>query len=643
MEVIPLYIKTLRKNSWSLLFLSLTAFFLLSGWSSSSIIVSKNDSPVSPSPLTLDQVWHEENQVRLSISNRGIIGHDVWFVSEGGFWPGETDNQYVFGSGLWIGGIADVDGNSNPDTVTVFGYDAAFSTSEFREGRVGQSPLDPLARVFNSSDSTDLAEWPDEFRNPLGDPIVLSQQDLVTIYNDISGNPFGQNRFGIQVNQRSMAFSAKAAGTSVHAIYFIWTVVNVSDSLPDGPYTIEDMYFGHCADIDVGQTGMEDKTSYIPMYIDNGDSVLLNTVVVWDYDFSEIGHVGEVGLVGFTLDEDAVPGSEVNYTFMSNQTLGQPRPDPTRTDDAEMYRILTCFNGACREDSITTDIRYVLSIGPIDLAPGESNIYEGVLFFADPFAQPTRLEMSGDPIRIDPYQQGIANFIQVALEMKQSLEAGIFPSPFTIFRTSRHGNSADTTGPYTIFTAITDSIGLKEVTLHYSTDWGSEFNSVAMSEAGILNYKGDIPGQSSGSTVLYYVEAIDSADVRLTDPLDAPGTTYSFIVEAPSGIGNSDPSGPDVPLSLILQQNYPNPFNPSTTIPFEIPVDIWTTIPVELIVYDIRGRYVRGLIDSELRPGSNKIYWDGRNDKGETVPSGIYFYTMKVGDETFSRKMTLMK
>jgi hypothetical protein len=114
-----------------------------------------------------------------------------------------------------------------------------------------------------------------------------------------------------------------------------------------------------------------------------------------------------------------------------------------------------------------------------------------------------------------------------------------------------------------------------------------------------------------------------------------------------------------VPKAIELSQNYPNPFNPSTTISFEIPDEVETAIqdvtgmrsydnttsgqPVSLIIYDIRGRHSRTLVDSELRPGSHTIHWDGRNDHSEPVSSGIYFYTLKAGEVTSTRKMALLK
>ncbi len=109
------------------------------------------------------------------------------------------------------------------------------------------------------------------------------------------------------------------------------------------------------------------------------------------------------------------------------------------------------------------------------------------------------------------------------------------------------------------------------------------------------------------------------------------------------GITDNNPPSLEPPRSWALAQNYPNPFNPSTTISFDIPGDADATRPVSLIVYDLRGRRVRTLVDSELEPGTHKIHWDGRNDRGKSVTSGIYLYTLKAGEKKFTRKMTILK
>jgi len=99
------------------------------------------------------------------------------------------------------------------------------------------------------------------------------------------------------------------------------------------------------------------------------------------------------------------------------------------------------------------------------------------------------------------------------------------------------------------------------------------------------------------------------------------------------GIADNNPPTIELPRSWTLSQNYPNPFNPSTTIAIDIPGVSGVKQHVVVTVYDIRGRRVKTLIDSELEPGTHKIHWNGRNDRGESVSSGIYLYTLKAGEK----------
>lgn len=97
----------------------------------------------------------------------------------------------------------------------------------------------------------------------------------------------------------------------------------------------------------------------------------------------------------------------------------------------------------------------------------------------------------------------------------------------------------------------------------------------------------------------------------------------------------------DVPLPLTpsLSQNFPNPFNPTTTIHFQIPKAAQTNIAV----YNLLGQKVRELVNQDLAAGTYSTDWDGRDQSGQPVASGVYFYRLNAGEFTESRKMTLLK
>ena len=99
-----------------------------------------------------------------------------------------------------------------------------------------------------------------------------------------------------------------------------------------------------------------------------------------------------------------------------------------------------------------------------------------------------------------------------------------------------------------------------------------------------------------------------------------------------------------IPTATALLPNYPNPFNPETWIPYQLakPADVTVTI------YDINGHVVRHLDVGHQRAGlyhsrSRAMHWDGRNQLGESVASGVYFYTLTAGDFTATRKLLIAK
>ena len=108
---------------------------------------------------------------------------------------------------------------------------------------------------------------------------------------------------------------------------------------------------------------------------------------------------------------------------------------------------------------------------------------------------------------------------------------------------------------------------------------------------------------------------------------------------APAG-GKENPP-PDVTLLL---PNYPNPFNPETWIPYQLAHDA----DVEIRIYDVRGTVVRQLALGYQSAGfytnrTRAAYWDGRNDQGESVSNGVYFYQLRAGDISPLRKMLMLK
>lgn len=95
----------------------------------------------------------------------------------------------------------------------------------------------------------------------------------------------------------------------------------------------------------------------------------------------------------------------------------------------------------------------------------------------------------------------------------------------------------------------------------------------------------------------------------------------------------------ELPSTYSLAQNYPNPFNPSTAIEFTVPV----RGDVRVSVYNLLGQRVATLVDQPMSPGTYRTDWNGRDEAGNPVASGIYFYRLEAEQFLETRKMMLLK
>ena len=118
------------------------------------------------------------------------------------------------------------------------------------------------------------------------------------------------------------------------------------------------------------------------------------------------------------------------------------------------------------------------------------------------------------------------------------------------------------------------------------------------------------------------------------------GTIYFAQLQVAKGTVTAvEPVTASIPATFDLRQNYPNPFNPSTAISYQLS----GISQVTLKVYDMLGREVATLVDAIGTPGTHTAIWDGKNNRGETVASGIYLYQLQAGTSVMTRKMVLLK
>lgn len=149
--------------------------------------------------------------------------------------------------------------------------------------------------------------------------------------------------------------------------------------------------------------------------------------------------------------------------------------------------------------------------------------------------------------------------------------------------------------------------------------------------------------------------SIPSFTVGTTDPLVITATKVNqslpstVVLRVRDVAGNETVCDPvyttisaEMPQQFALGANYPNPFNPSTRINFSVAKTDANTV-VTLKVHDVIGREVKTLVSEPMQPGTYFVEWDGTNDKGIAVTSGVYIVRMLAGDFVASRRMVLMK
>ena len=155
--------------------------------------------------------------------------------------------------------------------------------------------------------------------------------------------------------------------------------------------------------------------------------------------------------------------------------------------------------------------------------------------------------------------------------------------------------------------------------------------------------------QSEPISLLPGENGVYSAEVIISKDNIAVNGVKEILITAKDAAGNTSRLTANVSLNNLnylteLLPNYPNPFNPETWIPYRLAKDAEVT----LTIYDAKGEAVRTFALGHQSAGAyetrNKaVYWNGTNDFGEPVASGIYFYTLSTGDYSSTRKASILK
>lgn len=188
-----------------------------------------------------------------------------------------------------------------------------------------------------------------------------------------------------------------------------------------------------------------------------------------------------------------------------------------------------------------------------------------------------------------------------------------------------------TSGSFPLAMDIGDVDGDNDLDLIASCYGSGNYKVYENNGSGIFsNTPLNLEASTAGSCITVHDRDNDGdLDLAGIDEVD----DYLFIFDNNPSIGINVISN-EVPNDFVLEQNYPNPFNPTTNIQFEIP----KASLVKLAVYDVTGKEIAVLNNSELKPGKYEAVWNANN-----LPSGVYFYKLTTADFTLSKKMILAK
>lgn len=220
------------------------------------------------------------------------------------------------------------------------------------------------------------------------------------------------------------------------------------------------------------------------------------------------------------------------------------------------------------------------------------------------------------------------------------LDNGIFdiPNGGTELYDENHTISSDSLdGSWVTIDLTSDPVDLPDTTFFVFV------GAAVDSQMPVIGIDNTTPVDRKGFAIIHYFDefgaliAIDTSDLASASaPLNNIDLMIRCVVTGVNAIGEN---GAELPKKLALKDNYPNPFNPTTAIEFDIPADD----RAKLEVFNMLGEKVTTLIDDSFNAGTYRIIWEGRDDFGRAMPSGIYLYRLESGDKSITKRMIMLK
>ncbi len=184
----------------------------------------------------------------------------------------------------------------------------------------------------------------------------------------------------------------------------------------------------------------------------------------------------------------------------------------------------------------------------------------------------------------------------------------------------------------TIHWRATDNIGIDSIAIDFSSDQGQSWSTlVRMGGSTVSFFAWTVPNLSSNHCQIRII-VWDFDRNQAMDLSDGP-----FSIAAKSAV--TDEGKALLPMLFAVEQNYPNPFNSSTQIRFQLPA----ASVVQIKIFNTLGQVIAIVAERNFEAGHHQIDWDGKDQLGYDVPSGIYFYQVRAANEAVMRRMVLLR
>lgn len=595
-------------------------------------------APAAPEKIlvTDGSFVHNVGRLACNITNWGLIGSQPSSASAFSDapscqWPAPGAAEYLWGAGLWVGAESlgellvttgeyahELIPTDDPlDTL----YRSAMGApgghrypeplpDDDADGLEDEDPLNGLDDDGDGLIDEDFAAISEQyFRCRYADPLSITEPAHVPL--------------GLEVSQQTYQWSDPLIGD---AFALDFTIRNA------GSHVLENVYAGFFADCDIGlRTGIaigeDDLAGYFQGSVCASDGIWVPLSVGYMYDND--GDSGTApGYIGFVLLDHTTDASGASapvaagiasFQITNAMTTFEQGGDPT--NDAERYALMSADgidpNVPANKQN---DYRVLISSGPfVALAPGEEIFYRLAIVVGA--GLDGMLANAADVVRL--YQGATFNRDgdpATGVDGREYLVHWLLP--------------ADVPVPaYCGLLAATHATGGVRI------DW--ESNLAEASELAVVRRVGALERRFEGAAL----------GEGLTGGLGLRGgfvdrevggwpRAYSLLLrEAPAAAPLATVVLDGPPAATLRLDAWPNPANPRVTVSFGLPTAGLAT----LTVHDARGRRVRTLLATERIPGTDHVVWDGADDAGRPVPSGVYELRLDAAGRVVKRSVTLVK